>query len=522
MASDVSPEGSPRAEEAERRLHPTSLLFSFARTFRALLLPALAALLSKSEAVWAAVGLVLGVPAIGVALFRHFTLRWSLRPDELLVREGLFFRSERHVPYSRIQDVDLVQGVFHRLLRVAEVRVQTAAGAEPEAVLRVLGLREVEILRAAVRKEGRGAAAKQHPAEFAPASEALVPGIPAERLVVLGLVLHRGLAVVGGGFALLWEADLVEPLVERLPLGRWLTGLSEQPGGAVLALLLFLTGAVVLFAALSIAWSVVRFGGYRMERAGDLLHVRCGLLTRISASVPVARIQSLTVEETWMHRLFGCASLAVRTAGGHVGESDPSALLRHRFVPILPATEVPALVSAVLPHVRLESPPWRPLSPGAPRRAGRRAVLLLLLLAAPLVGVSIAFFHGRAALWSLAILVPLGVALATVAALSARRTRWARMPWGFVFQRGVLNRRTTLLPADRIQTVRTQESPFDRRHAHVTLTLDAAGGVLHTSEVKARYLDASEARALHDDLAAAAAATEYRTERVPVEHARNA
>jgi putative membrane protein len=506
-----------------RRLHPASLLFSIGRTLRALLFPALVALLSGSETFWAIVGLVMGVPAIGLAIVRHLTLRWSLRPEELFVEEGLWFRSERHVPYARIQDVDLVQGPVHRLLGVAEVRVQTAGGSEPEAVLRVLGLPDVEVLRAAIRAPGRdpghapdpspvhGSAAPRDEASPPEAPHVLVEGIPLGRLVALGLVLHRGLAVVGAGFVLLVEADLLQPLVERLPLAPWLAGWVERPGGPFLLVLVLLVGGLAAFALLSIAWSVVRFGGYRLERIGEVLHVRCGLLTRVLASVPLARIQSLTVEETWMHRLFGCATLVARTAGATAGEDDPSAALRHRFVPIVPVSEVPALATSLLPGTSLEGLTWHPLGPGAAGRAARRAVLLLLLVVSPLLGVVLWSLRERAALPALLVLVFLAAVLGSLAALAVRRTRWARTPWGFVFQRGVLTRRTTLLPADRIQTVRTAQSPFDRRRDHATLTLDAAGGARHASEVRTRYMAVDQARAVHDGLASAAAATEYRS-----------
>lgn len=513
MASEGPPRTGVAGAGHARRLHPWSIAFSLGHAVRVLLLPALVALVSRNETVWAIVGGAVAGPTIGVAFARYLTLRWTLGPDELHVRKGILFRSRRHIPYARIQDVEVLQGVLHRCLGVAEVRLQTASGAEPEAVLRVLGLPDVEALRAAVRPRATAGAddARAPAPPEPPAVEVLVARIPLEWLVGLGLVLHRGLAVVAGAFALLWEADLVEPIVERLPLGGWLGDLSASAGGAFLAGVLLLTGGVIVFALLSVLWSIVRFGGYRLERAAGLLHVRSGLLTRVQATVPHLRIQSLTIEETWMHRLLGAATISVRTAGGTAEAEDPVGQLRRRFVPILPAARVPQLVAALLPGVDIERPAWRPLGVGAPRRARRRALLLLLGPAGLALGGALAAVGGSALPVGLAILAPLAVGVAVCATAAAQRTRWALLPWGFAFRRGVLNRRTTLLPADRIQTVRTVESPFDRRCRHATLALDAAGGPPHTCEVQARYLDAGTARTLHAALAAAAARTEYRT-----------
>ena len=55
-----------------------------------------------------------------------------------MIRTGLIFRNERHIPFSRIQNVDAIQNVFHRLFGVVEVRVETGGGKEEEAKLSVL------------------------------------------------------------------------------------------------------------------------------------------------------------------------------------------------------------------------------------------------------------------------------------------------------------------------------------------------------------------------------------------------
>ena len=57
------------------------------------------------------------------ALFRYWSYRYRLDHDELVVRQGVLFRNERHIPYARVQNIDLVQNPLHRLFGVAEVRL---------------------------------------------------------------------------------------------------------------------------------------------------------------------------------------------------------------------------------------------------------------------------------------------------------------------------------------------------------------------------------------------------------------
>ena len=84
---------------------------------------------------WEAWLLILFVPAAAVSVSRYLTFRVRYEERDLVIRWGLLFRHERHVPYARIQNVDAVQNVFHRLFSVVEVRVETGGGKEEEARL---------------------------------------------------------------------------------------------------------------------------------------------------------------------------------------------------------------------------------------------------------------------------------------------------------------------------------------------------------------------------------------------------
>ena len=87
---------------------------------------------------WEAWLLLLFVPAMVFSIVRYLTFRLRYDERELVIRTGLIFRNERHIPFSRIQNVDAIQNVFHRLFGVAEVRVETGGGKEEEAKLSVL------------------------------------------------------------------------------------------------------------------------------------------------------------------------------------------------------------------------------------------------------------------------------------------------------------------------------------------------------------------------------------------------
>lgn len=52
---------------------------------------------------------------------------FNFTPDNIYYREGVISLSEKHMPYSSIQDVTVQQGVLERLVGLAKVRIENAA-----------------------------------------------------------------------------------------------------------------------------------------------------------------------------------------------------------------------------------------------------------------------------------------------------------------------------------------------------------------------------------------------------------
>jgi len=129
------------------RLHPSSPIFDVFSSIRSLFFVVFGVIIAAgADRTEVIIGLIVAAAALLQAL-RYFLTWYRLDDTELVVSRGVIVRNERHIPYARIQNLDLVRGPLHRLLGVAEVRVQTASGAEPEATLRVLSMRAIETMR---------------------------------------------------------------------------------------------------------------------------------------------------------------------------------------------------------------------------------------------------------------------------------------------------------------------------------------------------------------------------------------
>ncbi len=494
---------------SEHRLHPLSILFQLVAQLRALLVPLLLVVFgARSTGVeWQVWGLLLLLPSAAMSLHRYATFRYRYDPTELVIRSGLFVRNERHVPYGRIQNIDAVETLLHRLLGVVEVRLQTAAGADPEAILSVLPASAV----GEMRRQVFGARADADEGAAVPAAApAPLLHLSARDLVIYGFIENRGMVIVAAATGLVWDAGLLDGVMERMfgdqadartTAREALRALGAEARLMARLLLMAAAAAGVLLCIrlLSVGWALVRLHDFTLTRVGEDIQVRFGLLTRVSATVPLARVQAVTIREGPWHRLLGRASVRVTTAGGASGPNTN--VQREWLAPILTRAQLPALTRELLPRLDLASTPWEPVHPRAFARRFRAWLVFAVVvsaMAAPRLG------WGALAL--LAVLAAWG-------AVAARRQvaclKWAVTDDLVLFQRGWIWRYTTITPLARIQAVAFHESPFDRRHAMARVRVDIAGGS-EAFRVDVPYLGRDVAGALQGRLATAAAETTFR------------
>src|SRR5687767_10149315 len=136
------------AMPSDRRFHPLTILFALGGELRNFLLPALFAMTTASRGNEAErFFLVFLVPGAVMAVARYFFSTYRYDATELVVRTGVIFKNERHIPFTRIQSVDAVQNVLHRLWGVVDVKVQTGTTGQAEATLSVLPFEALDEMR---------------------------------------------------------------------------------------------------------------------------------------------------------------------------------------------------------------------------------------------------------------------------------------------------------------------------------------------------------------------------------------
>jgi len=379
---------------------------------------------------------VLAVLIILVAVFytswRFHTFR--ITEDDVEVRSGVLFRTQRRAPLDRVQGVNLTRPMIARLLGMAKLEV-VGAGMSANVKLEYLSTANAEAVRADILRlaSGRRLADAAAPAGAQRA---------ASRTAAIGMTVSRELTGIIEGP----EAPVAEPeSVVHIPLGRLVAShiLSMSTVGLFFAIV-----AIVIGVTQGVTWmlfgfvpAIIGFGAYWVRSifkslrysiapTPDGVRITYGLTTTITEILPPGRVHAVEVTQPILWRPAGWWTVRINRLTGR-SASDGS---NDDFTTVLPVGTV-ADVERVL---RLVQPAMTETE---------RALVVHQGMFGP-TGDDAFTNTPRRAWW--------------IRPLSYRRNGFLLTDDELLMRRGVVWRRIVILPLARLQSFGLYQGPLDR------------------------------------------------------------
>lgn len=486
--------------EGWQRVHPFAVAVGGIRNLSQAIFPIVIVLFGSQGIGGIRAGLVLGILLlilmfnIGGAWLAWRKLRYRVGENDVRVEKGILSRQARSVPYERIQDVSLEQGVLPRLFGLVEVRFETGAGGKDELTLAYVTQDEGERLREVVRDQ------KQAPAPAAPTDAepqavatqsrgevlfAMTPG----RLFTFGL-FEFSLVIVALLGAALQQVEFLIPFdiwdidgwAKRLSgPGQWLAGLGwlSQIIGAMSGLFVL----IVLGVVTGIVRTVLRDWDFLLEKTPKGFRRRRGLLTKTDVVMPAHRVQAVSMGTGLVQRIWGWHSLSF------ISLAQDAKSANHDVAPFAQVEELEPIVAEAGFHLPAPDTDWHRPSP-------KYRLDTALLGAIPIALFGLVFLFVDEVFW-------LGMLLSAFAALEALRQHFLwRYERHAVDATQILTRRGWLVPrtivANRVKlhSVQISQGPIARRRGYCHLVFGLAGGTFSFNGVKLEEAEAMRAAVL--------------------------
>jgi putative membrane protein len=432
------------------------------------------------------------------SVLQYWFYHYWLKDDKIEIKEGILFKKNRKVPYTRIQNVNVSQNPLERFFKVATLQLESASGGKPEAVMRVVDLTVVEEIKRLVKNSNNDEAqvadniAEDSQQANEDSDHKKLLELSVKDVVKYGVISQKGMlygAIVFGFLA--QNQSFVAGLLKYLDLFYAIPDFTKitlaegfiYVGVVGLALFVFLQ-------AMSILWALLKFYQFGIAKNDDRLQAHMGLLSKISATIPLKKIQLYRISENPLHKFFKAKTITIETAGGV--NTDKSGIVMRWLAPYINVDKVKNFIHEIEPKIKLASVDWQLIPHRAWRRVFKRSLFYLAIVSVIVIGIaSLPQIEVRFFAWIAMILMVPFVYL--YAKNFVKKTAYYVNDDIICFKSGVWFGKQSFVKISKIQTIEVLESPFDRRNKMATLEIDTAGSNLLLHHVRIPYLEIDDA-----------------------------
>lgn len=439
-------------EPVYRRLNPLTIAVELVRVLGRFALLFLVILFTREgggDFIYEAIG---GVVVIA-AVVRYLSFSYAIHEGHLLIKSGIITRTNRTIPLSKIQNINVKKTLVHRVFGLVDLQIETAAGAEAEASLSALSVAEAESLKGELTRGVHREVGIEEPVEKIRGRT--VYRISPKELFLAGATENRALAIIGAVFG---GSFLVQERLEG-----FIRANAPNIGESWQSIVLIVLAVLVVGWIVSIISAAVSYGNFEVTLEGGNLRRHYGLLNQIESVVPLPRVQSVRTSETVLQRWLGLCKFYVETAGHFQKEDLGGSSL---VCPLLESQRLSDIAMTVLPGRPIDAVRWRRVSPRTIRVYFQTSMWVYLVLAS-----GAAVYFGWKAYWAL---IPAAVWALGTAWLHYKTTGYDDKPSFLAARHGVFSRRSIYVPVEKVQSTTVKQSPLQRRLKLATVHVNTA------------------------------------------------
>ncbi|MEH7181255.1 PH domain-containing protein [Neobacillus vireti] len=431
-----------------KRLHPIVIVLNIGKRIKDLIFTfiALFFIWSKGELLLAAAVTIVVISIIVMSILSWLRYTYRLEQNELRIEYGVFVRKKRYIPLERIQSLDITEGVLHRLFGMVKVQIETAGGSgteEAEAVLSAISKEEADFIQEYVAR-AKNSSFQETAGEQEASNLYSIYKITPKQLILLSLTSGGVGVVISAVFATLSQLD------DFLSFGRLFRGVEQF----IVSNLIFI--AVIVFFGFVLAWMIaligtmLKYANFHVMKTEHDLVISQGLLERRQITIPLKRIQAITINENIVRQWLGYGAVFVESAGGSAKNQEGSKVL------LLPLVKIENIESILKPY--LTEYQWNTSFTRVPKRAMNRYMFRSWFILVPISVISLVFFK----FWGLLSFIVLGL-FAFWGLLKFKDAGWSVDQQQLTLRYRNIVRTTVLIKKNKVQTMEIKESYFQRR-----------------------------------------------------------
>ncbi|MGY3316848.1 putative membrane protein [Peribacillus simplex] len=454
-----------------KRLHPVAVLLNIIKSVKELVIPFLLVVVipGKNEGIpgWVQ---PLVIAIIVLLLIINAFLRWlrftySIQDGEFRIESGVLIRKKRYIKFDRIHSIDISEGIIQRIFRLVKLNIETAGGAQADAVLSAIRKSEAERINAFISQEksnntnnpldkdkdevwGNEDAAKS--------SSVFKQTLP--QLFVMAATSGAVGVFLSGGIAFISQFD------EIIPFKRIFKGYEDFIGMGTIVLTVLALVALLVVYVLATLSMVIKYASFTVIKTDEEIVISRGLLEKRQLTIPIHKVQGIRIMENLIRKPLGLATVYIEYAGGSMDDKESLSIM---LFPLIKKKHLHEKLLEILPVYQTTME-----MTSIPKCALSRFVLRKILYIIPIIGALVWF--GRPWGFLSLLLLPLAVFWAYM--------QYKDAGWGIEgnllqLSSRFFSKQTLIMQRSRIQSITYKKSWFQNRKELATISASIKSGV---------------------------------------------
>lgn len=242
---------------------------------------------------------------------------YALEAEGIYMKYGIFKIHERTLPFTQVQSADISSSLVQRLFNVDKLQIDTLGGDKESEVSMFLSKEEAAIVKEIIFKENKNKVESVENLENVEEENLNKFTCSIKDLIVMATL---STSILAGFFIISAFYSKIDDILPKEFKRRAETSIDDVMRGVnetrmikYIAILII----IVLFISwiISIIFTVIQYYKFTVVRKEDYIKLSYGFFNKKEVTIPVKRIQSLTIVEGPIKKSFGYFSLNVETIG---------------------------------------------------------------------------------------------------------------------------------------------------------------------------------------------------------------
>ncbi|MBK8622643.1 MAG: PH domain-containing protein [Saprospiraceae bacterium] len=421
--------------------------------------------------------IVVTLVAMIFSFINYFKTYYYINNNELYLEKGVLQKTKTNIPFERIQSVQFEQNIFHTILNVVKLKMDTAGSDKTEIDFYAIEKEKAEWLRNTILSYKEKLVGKNEtediPSTQKTVGQEIILQVGMRDLLKVGLTRNH---LKSGGVILIFLAWLYDNIKD---LGLNADEYYEEvvaPGSDfrfyIYLTLIFLLASVII----SMVRSVIAFFDLRFIRVSQGFHMVAGLFTKKETSALDQKIQMISWSDNLLKRQLGYYDVRLHQAASHE--------MNRRQNPLIPGMNTTKIEDLCRTIFKVRIPSKSDGKNIQPAYFRRYFVILSILF----VGVVITL------LW-LQIYFPLVVLTVfySISVLSRylqyKKKNYKIKEDSIVIRGGAFGEKNVIFPVFKIQGIEISQSPYQRRQNLADVAFHLASGSVYIPYITKQEAD---------------------------------